>query len=50
MSERKWATDNFRGKGTWKRPCLVDDETYTDNWERTFGKKEKNLKKDKENA
>lgn len=27
------------GKGSAPRPYSVDDETYSDNWERTFGPK-----------
>lgn len=28
------------GKGSAPRPKEVDDETFSDNWERTFGKPE----------
>lgn len=28
------------GKGSSPRPKEVDDETFSDNWERTFGKPE----------
>lgn len=27
------------GKGSAPRPFSVDEDTYSDNWERTFGKK-----------
>jgi hypothetical protein len=38
------------GKGDMPRPFSVDDKTYSDNWEKAFGKKKaknKDQKKDK---
>lgn len=29
------------GKGSWKRPREVSKETYESNWDKIFGKKEK---------
>lgn len=33
-------------KGSWKRPVFVDHQTYSDNFERTFGKKKPKVDKD----
>ena len=33
------------GKGTWRRKQAIDDQTFADNWERTFGKKDKKTEK-----
>lgn len=39
MSDKKEA-----GKGDKPRPIIVDRETFDDNWEKTFGKKEEEKK------
>lgn len=36
------------GKGSAPRPFSVDDETFTDNWHRTFGPKPEPADEDKE--
>lgn len=38
------------GKGTWRRASQVDAKTFADNWERTFGKKDKKAKQSRKGA
>jgi hypothetical protein len=35
---------NDNGKGDSSRPMFIDEKTYVNNWERTFGKKCKTCK------
>lgn len=51
MSDNKknWNTDNFRGKGTWKRKVQVDEKEFEENWNRIFCEKNNIIEKESPN-
>ena len=36
-------------KGSWRRPCLVTQKKYSDNWDKIFGKKKEKKQEERKN-